>query len=105
MLRQHPHQIRNNDEESSSHCEFHCERSFSRASDPGLGGRDSSAQSRSESCGHIVARLHLQHDVVQHDAVWQFFPPDMAYGEAGAGDGVIPPNATLIFDIEIVNIL
>merc|ERR1712241_168728 len=31
--------------------------------------------------------------------------PDMAYGEEGAGDGVIPPNAAIIFDIEIVSIV
>ena len=43
------------------------------------------------------------HDLKVGDRCQVTLPPDLAYGSSGAG-GVIPPNATLIFDIELLNL-
>jgi FKBP-type peptidyl-prolyl cis-trans isomerase len=31
-------------------------------------------------------------------------PPDLAFGSTGTSDGAVPPNATLVFDIELLEV-
>ena len=54
--------------------------------------------------GRVIRGWDLGVEMMKVGGHWVFeLPAEIAYGARGAG-GVIPPNATLIFDVEVMNI-
>jgi cyclophilin family peptidyl-prolyl cis-trans isomerase len=52
--------------------------------------------------GMIPGFLEGMNQLCYGDKAILYIPTNLAYGPAGAGNGVIPPNANLIFEIEVV---
>ena len=53
----------------------------------------------------LIPGLAEAFQLMQEGAKWQvFIPSNLAYGERGSSDGKIAPNATLIFEIELISV-
>jgi FKBP-type peptidyl-prolyl cis-trans isomerase len=55
--------------------------------------------------GHLIAgwtqALQLMHEGDEWELV---IPSNLAYGKKGVGDGLIPPDQTLVFDVELLKV-
>lgn len=55
---------------------------------------------------HLVPGWEEALPLMRPGDVWMLYlPPKLGYGARGAGDGAIPPNAVLIFKIELIDFL
>jgi FKBP-type peptidyl-prolyl cis-trans isomerase FklB len=55
-------------------------------------------------CSGVIRGWTEALQLMKEGSKWELYvPPDLGYGQAGAG-GVIPPNATLIFEVELVSV-
>jgi FKBP-type peptidyl-prolyl cis-trans isomerase FkpA len=54
--------------------------------------------------GRVIRGWDLGVDMMKVGGHWIFIlPPEIGYGARGAG-GAIPPNATLVFDVEVIGV-
>ena len=57
------------------------------------------------SVGGVIKGWTEALQLMNEGSYWRLFiPPELAYGSRGAGGGLIPANAILIFDIELLEV-